>query len=556
MRNFTGEQASSCVMPVRVPGSSIRSVRFHQFQASAALSALVIGSVLLGVPAQALSAAPAHQPYESASLPVKLGPIDDLVFARLQQLHIEPARPCSDAVFVRRVFLDVIGRLPTPAEAREFIQDLAPAKRSALIDRLLTREEFADYWAMKWSNLLRVKAEYPINLWPNAAQAYHRWIRSSLHDGKPFDQFARELLVANGSNFRVGPVNFYRALQSKDATSIAQSVALIFMGARTEHWPADRVAGLAGFFNQVGYKSTGEWKEEIVYWNPAMTRPAGAAPACFPDGTVATLAPGRDPRVVFADWLLAPDNPWFARAFANRVWSWLLGRGIVQEPDDFRPDNPPVNPELLAYLEHETTRSGYDLRQLFRVILNSQTYQLSCVPTSNRPEAAANFAAYPLRRLEAEVLIDAINDITGTTEKYSSAIPEPYTFIPDEARAVALPDGSITSSFLEMFGRPPRDSGLESERNNNTTAGQRLHLLNSSHIRRKLEQGPRLAGLLRGRPREVIDQLFLAILSRFPTDEERRLVNERLKPGRGNSPEVALDLAWALINTAEFLHRH
>jgi len=543
-------------MPVRFTGSCVCSAISQRLRANAVLSALVAGAVLFGASALPTSAAPAVIPYESDSLPVKLGPIDDLVFARLSQLQIEPARPCSDAVFVRRAFLDVIGRIPTPVEAREFIQDPSQAKRSALIDRLLTRDEFADYWAMKWSDLLRVKAEYPINLWPNAAQAYHRWIRSSLHDGKPFDQFARELLVANGSNFRVGPVNFYRALQSKDARSIAQSVALIFMGTRTEHWPEDRVAGLAAFFTQVGYKTTGEWKEEIVYWDPGKASPAGVAAARFPDGTVAMLPPGRDPRAVFADWLLAPDNPWFARAFANRAWSWLLGRGIVQEPDDLRPDNPPVNPELLTYLESEVVQSGYDLRHLFRLILNSQTYQFSCVPASEHPQAAANFAVYPLRRLEAEVLIDAINDIMGTTEKYTSAIPEPYTFIPDEARAVELPDGSITSSFLEMFGRPPRDSGLESERNNNPTAGQRLHLLNSSHIRRKLEQGPRMLELLRGRPHEVTNQLYLTILSRLPTDEERRIVNERLLSARDNSRNATLDLAWALINTSEFLHRH
>ena len=204
----------------------------------------------------------------------------------------------------------------------------------------------------------------------------------------------------------------------------------------------------------------------------------------------------------------------------NRVWSWLLGRGIIHEPDDIRPDNPPTNPELLAYLERELVASHYDLKHIYRLILNSKTYQLSSIPESDHPEAAANFAYYPLRRLEAEVLIDAICQITGTTEKYSSPIPEPFTFIPEDQRSIALADGSITSSFLEMFGRPPRDTGLESERNNRPTAAQRLHLLNSSHIQRKIEQSAKLRALVAAK-REAratpIDRLYLTILSRYPT---------------------------------------
>ena len=228
----------------------------------------------------------------------------------------------------------------------------------------------------------------------------------------------------------------------------------------------------------------------------ATLRLGGAAAADFPDGTPARIPPDRDPREVFADWLIDAKNPWFARNIVNRTWCWLDGRGIIHEPDDIRPDNPPSNPELLAYLEQELVASHYDLKHLYRLILNSKTYQLSSLGRGSRPEAEANFAFYPLRRLEAEVLIDAICQVTGTTEKYSSAIPEPYTFLPEGHRSIALPDGSITSPFLEEFGRPPRDTGLESERNNRVTAAQRLHMLNSTHIQRKLEQGPRIQGLL------------------------------------------------------------
>jgi hypothetical protein len=497
-------------------------------------------------------------PFEQKGAPARSGEIDQLVFGRLKALGITPAAPCTDAVFVRRVFLDVIGTLPTTVEVRQFLQDKSPNKRGDLIDRLLARPEFADYWTMKWCDLLRVKAEFPINLWPNAAQAYHQWIHAAVRDNVPYDRFARELLTANGSNFRVGPANFYRALQGREPAGIARTVALTFMGARAENWPAERLAGMAPFFAELSYKPTGEWKEEIVYFDAAKPRPPNAAPALFPDGTAASLPSGQDPRVVFADWLITPQNPWFTRAIANRAWSWLLGRGIVHEPDDLRPENPPANPELLACLERELIAAHYDVKQLFRLILNSQTYQLSSVRRSDHPAAEANFAFYALRRLDAEVLIDALNQITGTTEKYSSAIPEPFTFIPEDQRSIALPDGSITSSFLEMFGRPSRDTGLETERNNRLTATQRLHLLNSTQIQRKLEQGPKLQPLLRARgaPAEIADGLYFAILSRPPTAAERTLVSSYLTANQANGRTAALDVAWALINSTEFLYRH
>jgi hypothetical protein len=339
---------------------------------------------------------------------------------------------------------------------------------------------------------------------------------------------------------------------------VARTVALTFMGTRAEKWPPEQLAGMAVFFSQIGYKATGEWKEEIVFFDATKSAAAGTPTAVFPDGTKVTLTGDRDPRAVFADWLIDAKNPWFARSIANRVWSWLVGRGVVHEPDDFRPDNPPSNPELLAFLAQELVAARFDLKQLFRLILNSQTYQLSSLPRSEQPGVAANFAAYPLRRLEAEVLIDALNQITGTTEKYSSAIPEPFTFIPEGQRSIALPDGSITSSFLEMFGRPPRDTGLEAERNNRATAMQQLHLLNSSHIQRKIEQGSKLQALLRSRggPREVIDSLYLTILSRFPTDAERQVIGAYAQGDTVDGRGAALDVAWALINSAEFLHRH
>ena len=227
---------------------------------------LILGGLIL---AACSSLAGAQRPAgvfegNSALAPKNQNPIDDVVFARLKELNIPPARVCSDAVFVRRVYLDVIGTLPKGYEAEQFLVSTDPNKRRALIDRLLQRSEFADYWAMKWSDLLRVKAEFPINLWPNAAQAYHHWIHASILDNLPYDQFARQLLTSSGSNFRVPPVNFYRAMQSKDPSAIARTVALTFMGTRAEKWPTNQLAGLAAFFSEIGYKHTSEWKEVLA----------------------------------------------------------------------------------------------------------------------------------------------------------------------------------------------------------------------------------------------------------------------------------------------------
>ena len=523
--------------------------------------------------------------------------IDKLVFTELARLRIKPVL-CSDGVFVRRAYLDVIGTLPTAKEARDFIEDSdTDNKRRLLIDRLLERDEFTDYWAMKWGDILRIKAEFPINLWPNAAQAYHRWVRGSIAANKPYDQFVREMLTASGSNFRVGPVNFYRALQNRTPEGIASAVALTFMGARADSWPTNHLAGMTAFFSQIGYKPTSEWKEEHVFWDPlgfskvaGHTAPGRAAVsaigsntlaeplaqstanrvpavAIFPDGTRIELPPNRDPREIFADWLITPKNPWFTRSIVNRVWAWHLGHGIIHEPDDIRDDNPPANPALLACLEKEMIAGGYDLKRLHRFILNSRTYQLSSMPPCITSRAEANFASYALRRLDAEVLIDAINQVTGSSDLYTSPIPEPFTYIPSEMPAIAIADGSITSPFLALFGRSARATGMEDERNNKPIAAQWLHLLNSSHIQRKLEKGPNLAAIFdSGRKQsEIVEELYLTILSRFPTPDEVKIAqaysalstaNKDGKAGRSKRREDWVDIAWALINSAEFLYRH
>jgi hypothetical protein len=496
------------------------------------------------------------RPYEAADWSTPANVVDEHVLAALRKRGLEAANPCSDEVFVRRVYLDVIGTLPDPVEVRKFLEDSRSDKRAVLIDALLRREEFADYWSLKWCDLLRVKAEFPINLWPNAVQAYHRWIRDATAKNKPYDQFARELLTSSGSNFRVPPVNFYRALQERKPAGIAAAVSLTFMGTRFESWPEDHRRGLEAFFSRVAYKATAEWKEEIVYLDPA---PSGPIDAVFPDGTAVRIAPGEDPRRAFADWLITADNPWFARNAVNRVWAWLMGRGIIHEPDDIRPDNPPVNPELLACLERELVKADYDPRHIYRLILNSRTYQQSSIPQSGDPQAEALFAYYPVRRLDAEVLIDALNKVLESGESYTSAIPEPFTFIPESKRTIALADGSISSPFLEMFGRPARDTGLLSERNNQPTDAQRLHLLNSSHIQKKIETSPRIRGIItesRRDRRQFIRLMYINILSRYPTAAEEAAVNEYFQADGVNPRQAVDDLAWTLINSKEFLYRH
>ncbi len=482
--------------------------------------------------------------------------IDALVMASLRKEGIRPANLCSDEVFIRRVYLDVNGSLPEPREVRSFLQNRSSHKRAALINKLLKREEFADYWSLKWCDLLRVKAEFPINLWPNAVQAYHRWIHDCLRDNMPYDEFAREMLTSSGSNFRVPQVNFYRAILGQEPSAIAGAAALTFMGVRLDKWPEDRRNGIEAFFSRVAYKGTAEWKEEIVYLDPTAT---GLLKAVFPDGVAVEIKADKDPRVVFADWLITGYNPWFARNIVNRIWAWLMGRGIIHEPDDIHPDNPAVHPRLLAYLEKELVNSDYDLRYIYRLILNSRTYQQSSIPRSSHPEAEAMFACYPVRRLEAEVLVDALCWLSGTQESYSSPIPEPFTFIPEENRSIELADGSISSQFLEMFGRPSRDTGMESERNNQPSDAQRLHLLNSSHVQNKIERSKRINGLVKaskGNIKTLIGMIYLNILSRYPMQTELAAAEKYFQTKGVGKRQATNDLAWALINSKEFLYRH
>ena len=540
---------------------------------SRATGLLAIIALVLTCSAALLAAGPPVQPFEAANWSTPANVVDAQVEAFLAKQGVALRNPCSDSVFIRRVYLDVIGTLPAAKDVDAFLNDQSSDKRAKLIEDLLARDEFADYWAMKWADILRVKSEFPVNLWPNAVQAYYRWIHDAIRDNKPYDQFARELLTSSGSNFRVPQVNFYRAVQGRDSASIAKVVALTFMGVRFDKLPKAAQGQMAAFFSKVAYKKTSEWKEEIIHMDPAATK---AVDTAFPDGTTAKIPNGADPRLAFANWLTAPSNKWFARNIVNRVWAWTMGRGIIHEPDDIRTDNPPASPEVLACLEKELVKSKYDLKQVYRLVLNSRTYQQSSIPHGDTANPKVAFAHYTVRQLDAEVLIDAMCWIGGDGEKYSSPIPEPFTFIPTEQRTIALADGSITSAFLTTFGRPSRDTGVESERSNQPTDTQRLYMLNSSDVQRRIQKSPRLQAVInstsggatapaskrgQARPRggnraATIRRIYLMILSRYPTQAELS-VAQKYFAMKGLLPKDATaDLAWALINSKEFLFRH
>lgn len=481
--------------------------------------------------------------------------LDRLFLRSLRKHKLEPAPISSDEVFLRRIHLDLLGTVPTVREVREFLEDDRNDKRTRSIDALLARTEFVDFQTMRWCDLLRVKAEFPINLWPNGAACYYRWIRRSVDENKPYDRFVRDLVTANGSNFRDGASNFYRAVPVNDADTLAETVFRTFLGVDVGPWPKGRREQAAVFFSRVGYKETAQWKEEIVFWD---RKPLDRDTVVFPDGTTKTIGPNDDPRQLFADWLISPTNDAFNRVAVNRVWTWLFGGGLIPEPEDAGAGQGPIHPELLDALCSELVRAKYDLKQLYRLILDSNLYQQSSIPKGGDPEAVSQFAAYPIRRIEAEVFQDMLARIFDLPVGYVSEVPEPFTRIPPRYRTVSLPDSSITSSFLEMFGRASRDTGTGSDRNTDISESQLLFLLNSTEIntwivRFAAKHSPRK------RPanhKGVVDGIWLTFLSRYPTEAEYRIVVAELqKPDKSIALKIQ-DLIWCLINSKEFLCKH
>ncbi|MFN4260866.1 MAG: DUF1549 domain-containing protein [Gemmataceae bacterium] len=501
---------------------------------------------------------PRAAPAADSPMPNANNFIDPLVFGKLRKLNITPSAPASDAEYLRRVYLDVIGTLPTAAETRRFLSDTRPDRRTKLVDDLLQRPEFADYWALKWADLLRVDRQ---TLGHKRAYAFYRWIRQSIADNKPLDQFARELLLAEGPLDDNGPANFYRVVSNPG--DMGSTVAQVFLGVRIacaecHHHPFDRWSqtdfyGMQAFFAPVRVQKLGATEAVIVSGDPPTKHPRSGA-------TIFAHALGQpmpeaelsgDRRRVLADWLTAADNPWFARNVANRAWAHFLGRGLVDPVDDVRATNPPSNPELLDALAQHVINNKYDFRQLIRAITAAQVYQLSSTPNATNERDEQNYSRALFKRIDAEVLLDMVCQTTG--------VPEKFDGLPAGYRAIQLWDSKVPHYFLKLFGRPTRTTACECERIHEPGVSQVLHLLNAEEIHAKLNhEGGAIARLVKNHPNdaELVEELYLTFYSRFPADRERDIAVTFLRAQSAHRRQAAEDLAWTLMNTLEFGFNH
>ena len=492
--------------------------------------------------------------------------IDDLVLAKLAELNIEPSPLSSDSEFIRRAFLDAAGILPTPEEVRAFLADTAPDKRVKLVDALLARPEFVDYWSYKWSDLLLVSSR---NLPSNAMWSYYNWIRRNVEANAPWDRMARELLTASGNTLANGAANYF--VLHKNPVALTENVAMTFMGfsitcARChnhplEKWTQKDYYQMANLFSRVAVKNGTDRGDIIVY--PARTGDVNHPRLNVPlpprplDGPAMALdAPG-DRREPFVNWLVSPENPFFARTLVNRVWKNFMGRGLVEAVDDIRDANPASNPALFEALTRDFVAHGFDVKHLARTIMTSATYQLTSTPTGRNAGDLKYHSHYIARRLPAEVILDAISQATG--------VGEDFTGYPGR-RALQLPDAAVDSYFLTAFGRPPRLTAADSERQQEPSITQALHVINGETINRKLTAGRGLVHELAAANapnRAAIERLYLAALSRLPSEDEVRAISAALDasaPAGSSDPaarrKALEDLAWAILTGREFLFTH
>jgi len=499
-----------------------------------------------------------------AALPVH-NEIDTHLYARLQKLGLVPSELCTDAEFIRRASLDAIGTLPTPEQVREFVADPAPDKRERLIERILAEPAYADHWAIKWGDLIR----------PNTARVgikgvylLDQWIRTSFRENKPYDQFVRELLTAQGSTHQYGPAVIFR--DRRDPVDTSAFVSQIFLGTRlecakchhhpNEKWSQSDYYQLAAYFSEVKRKGQGisapiSGEAEYIYHAPGgeMKHPVSGEvlKPKPPDGPEAELAPDQDPRVALVDWMSRPDNPFFARAVANRIWSQFMGRGLVDPVDDFRASNPPTNEPLLNFLGADLVRNGYDLKQLMRTIMRSRAYQLSSLPNEHNLADTRNFSRSYRRRIPAEVLLDAVSALTGT--------PDTFMGLPPEARAIETWNHRLESEFMDAFGRPNSSAECPCERDRQTSVVQALHLMNSNKLQARISDPEGRAAKLAGSTMseaEIIGELYAAAYGRKPTEEEVGLAAQAFTADGATRQTAVEDIMWALINSAEFVFNH
>ncbi len=483
--------------------------------------------------------------------------IDGHVIRKLKKLNIAPSELCDDSTYLRRVYLDVIGTLPTAEESRRFLNDKRVNKRELLVDVLLERPEFADYWALKWSDTLRVDRQI---LGHKRAYAYYRWIRESIAKNKPFDQFTRELLTAEGPLEETGPANFYKVVTKPGET--ASTVSQVLLGIRIacaecHHHPWDRWSqtdyfGMQAFFTPVSLKPSARGESVQIFGDPVTKHPrSGEIIQPFALATkMPDKAPTGDRRVVLAEWMTSPQNSWFARNLANRVWAQMLGRGLVEPIDDVRDTNPPSNPELLDALAKHVVETKFDVKQLIRAIARSRTYQLSSKPNPSNEKDEMNYSRALFRRIDAEVMLDMVSQTLGVPEKFGGA--------PPGTRAIQLWDSKVTHYFLKLYGRPQRATACECERITEPSVSQVLHLLNSPEIHAKLthERG-NAAKWVRDKnsDAELVEEIYLTFYSRLPDDAERKASLAFLQANAGQRRQAAEDLAWTLMNTLEFVFK-
>ncbi len=499
------------------------------------------------------------------------GPIDGLVFAKLNALRINPSPVCGDSVFVRRAYLDAIGRLPEPAEVIAFLESSDPRKREALIDRLVERPEFADFWALKWADLLRNEEK---TMGEKGAWILQRWLRDELARDVPLSAMVREIVTGLGSTWQNPPSSFYRT--NRDPATAAESVSQVFLGLRLQcarchnHpydvWTQNDYYGLAAFFSNVNRKQPSNARkdnldsheingDETIYLTgrPRMVQPRTGEvlqPKCL-NGPVVDGDALNDGNALnrLADWLTR-GNPQFARNLANRIWFHLLGHGIVDPVDDFRESNPPSNPALLAVLTAQFETGGMRLKPLVTWIMKSRTYQLSATPNPTNAGDETNFSHAMVKLLPAEILLDAISQVLAT--------PERFTHAPSSLRAAQLPGASGGVPFLKAFGKPDRLLTCECERSETTTLAQAFQMINGETVRKKLERPSNRIGALMDSKRslrDVLDEIYLAALARKPTPAEYKAVDRHLE-GHRDRRKAWEDVVWAVLNSKEFLLRH
>lgn len=500
---------------------------------------------------------------EVTGLPAEKNFIDKHVFQNLKALGLPPSKISDDSTFLRRVTIDIAGRLPSADETAGFLADKAPDKRDRLIRRLLDSTDYADYFANKWSAILRNKRNRNEDKY--ATFAFHDWIRASLLENKPYDRFVREIITASGSPEHNPPVAWYREV--KDQSSQVEDTAQLFLGLRIqcarchhhpfEKWSQEDYYGFAAFFAQVGRKKGMRNGESRIYQRqvPAVAKNPKTGQNVSARGLgfqAEPIAPEQDARRMLADWMARKDNPFFARSLVNRYWKHFFSRGLVDPEDDMRVTNPASNPELLDALAKDFIENGFDMKDLIFKICSSNTYQLSAIPNEWNRKDKSNFSRFYPKRLNAEVLLDSINQVTRTNTSFSG--------VPSGTRAVQLPDNGFGSYFLTVFGRPESSSACECERSGEANLAQSLHLLNSSEIQSKLTAANgRASALANDKSRDDVGrlkELYIAAFSREPLAEEIQIATSHIKKHENDPKRAYEDIVWALINTKEFLFNH